>query len=95
MNVELPDELVLALARQIAPHVAELVRGPAGPEPWVEVEAAARHLGYEDDLSRGRRRIYDLAGRRDSSRIPHRRDGRRLLFRLSDLDRWLEQGGAG
>lgn len=95
MNVELPDELVLALARQLAPHVAELVGSQAGPEPWVEVEAAARHLGYEDDLVRGRRRIYDLAGRRDSTRIPHRRDGRRLLFRISDLDRWLDQGGAG
>lgn len=49
---------------------------------------AARHLGCKP------RRIYDLTSRRDLGRIPHRKEGRRLLFRLSEIDRWLDWGQA-
>jgi len=49
---------------------------------------AARHLGCK------RQRIYDLVARRQASAIPHRKEGARLLFRLSELDRWIERGGA-
>lgn len=52
----------------------------AGPESWVGVTDAAAHLGCK------RQRIYDLVYNRA---IPFRKDGSRLLFRLSDLDAWL------
>jgi excisionase family DNA binding protein len=34
-----------------------------------------------------RQRIYDLVSRRT---IPHRKEGSRLLFKLSHLDAWIE-----
>jgi excisionase family DNA binding protein len=58
---------------------------PAGPEPWIGVADAATHLGCK------RQRIYDLVGRRT---IPHRKEGTRLLFKLSHLDAWIEGGGS-
>jgi excisionase family DNA binding protein len=48
------------------------------------VGAAAEHLACP------RSRVYALGAAR---RIPHRRDGSRLLFRRSELDAWLEGGG--
>ena len=59
----------------------ELTGGDA-VEAWVGVEQAAAHLGCK------RQRIYDLVHARA---IPHRKEGSRLLFRLSDLDAWLER----
>jgi hypothetical protein len=38
-----------------------------------------------------RQRIYDLVTRRT---IPHRKEGTRLLFKLSHLDAWIAGGGA-
>jgi hypothetical protein len=32
--------------------------------------------------------------RRATSGIPHRKEGTRLLFKLSQLDRWIDSGGA-
>jgi excisionase family DNA binding protein len=52
-------------------------------EPWVGVDAAAAHLACK------RQRIYDLVSRRT---IPHRKEGTRLLFKLSHLDAWIEGG---
>jgi excisionase family DNA binding protein len=46
-------------------------------EPWIDVHGAAEHLACK------RRRIYDLV---EQGRIPHHRDGSRLLFRRSELD---------
>ncbi len=54
-------------------------------EPWVGIDAAAAHLACK------RQRIYDLVSRRT---IPHRKEGSRLLFKLSHLDVWIEGGGA-
>jgi excisionase family DNA binding protein len=54
-------------------------------EPWVGIDAAAAHLACK------RQRIYDLVSRRT---IPHRKEGSRLLFKLSHLDAWIEGGGA-
>ncbi len=67
-------------------RLAELVAGRANghgrPEPWVGVTEAAEHLRCKPQ------RIYDLVSR---DGIPHRHEGSRLLFRLSELDRWLER----
>ncbi len=84
LQLELPDELVDELARR----VAERIGAPSGPEPWVGVSEAAAHLSCKPQ------RIYDLVHRQDETRIPHRKEGGRLLFKLSELDRWLERGRA-
>jgi excisionase family DNA binding protein len=82
------------VAITLPPHVVDVIvdraverlaaRHPVA-EPWVGVDAAAAHLSCR------RQRIYDLVAQR---RIPHRKEGARLLFKLSHLDAWIE-GGAG
>lgn len=54
-------------------------------EPWLDVAGAAGHVACKKS------RIYALVHQRT---IPHHRDGTRLLFRRSELDAWVEQGGA-
>ena len=70
----------------IAERVADLLSDQLGPQPetWIGVEKAAVHLGCPKS------RIYDLVSAR---RIPHERDGSRLLFRRSALDAWVTSGG--
>jgi len=72
LAVVLPDALVDEL-------VARIARPAASPESAV---AVAAHLG------RRRQPIYDLISQRDrrGRRIPHRKDGSRLSFRLSEID---------
>lgn len=54
---------------------------PTRPENvWLDTRAAARHMSCEPH------RIYDLVAQR---RICVHRDGRRLRFRVSDLDSYL------
>lgn len=79
LTVDVPPSLIDAIAER----VAELLeaRRPTGPEPWIGVEAAAEHLNCRPQ------RIYNLIGQGE---LPHRKDGRRLLFRRSDLDAWLD-----
>lgn len=81
------SDLARALLDQIAEdpealdRLRELIGNGDGPEAWVGVQQAATHLGCK------RQRIYDLVHDRA---IPHRKEGSRLLFRLSELDEWLE-----
>jgi excisionase family DNA binding protein len=49
---------------------------------WMTAEEAATYLGYV------RRTIYELVREKD---LPHKRIGRTLRFRRSDLDRWIEE----
>lgn len=66
----------------IARRVAELIAVPAQAAPaWVDAAGAAVHLATSTA------RIYDLVQLR---KLEPRRDGRRLLFRLEDLDAYLE-----
>lgn len=85
LSFEVPEGMQEAIARRAATIVAARER-PA-PEPWVGVAEAAAHLACK------RQRIYDLVQRKDRTRIPHRKEGGRLLFKLSQLDRWLDRGG--
>ena len=55
--------------------MAELL--PDRPEPYLDVEGAAEYLAAP------RSRIYELVERK---RVTPYRDGRRLLFRPTDLD---------
>lgn len=80
-------ELSPELLELIAARAAELVedRGLDTPEPWIDVAEAAEHLACRPQ------RIYDLVSQ---GRLRHRKDGRRLLFRRSDLDAYLEEAGS-
>jgi excisionase family DNA binding protein len=81
MNVAiaLSDEDVERVARR----VAELSAGSSAVDPWLDVDEAAEHLRA------GRQRVYDLVSTR---RLKPAKDGRRLLFRRSVLDAYLESG---
>lgn len=83
VTLELDDDALDAVAEHVA---AVLVEREAGqPEPWIGVGEAAEHLACTPS------RIYALVS---AGRIPHERDGSRLLFRCSELDRFVEKGGA-
>jgi excisionase family DNA binding protein len=71
-----PDQLD-ALADAVA---ARLQPAPAGT-PWLDTEQAADYLAAKPS------RIHDLVG---LGKLAPRRDGRRLLFKRSDLDAYLE-----
>ena len=75
-----PPELLEAIARRAAELAED--RASEAPEPWIGVEAAAEYLACRSQ------RIYDLTSQ---GRLEHRKDGRRLLFRRSDLDAYLEE----
>jgi helix-turn-helix protein len=79
-----PPELIEALVAR----VVERLPLPLAGEPWVGVAEVARHLGCRPQ------RVYDLVSRRATSGIPHRKEGGRLLFRLSQIDAWIESGRA-
>jgi excisionase family DNA binding protein len=81
VTVAVPPEVIEAVARRAVELLAEL---PAAAEPWIGVEDAAAHIAAP------RSRVYALVS---AGRIPHVKDGSRLLFRRSVLDGWLEAGG--
>lgn len=83
---ELSLSFPAAVVDAIALRVVELLDERAAlavqaPEPWIDVDTAAAHIG------KPRNRLYDLAAQ---GVLPHGRDGRSLLFRRSDLDAYLQ-----
>ena len=84
LALPVPDALVEAVAER----AAALVAAQLSPErePWIGVPDAAAHIAAP------RSRVYALAAC-SPPRIPHRKDGSRLLFRRSELDAWLDTGG--
>lgn len=82
-TVGFPPELVEAIAVRVAELLAADRASSSGPEPWIAVEDAAAHLACRPH------RIYDLVA---SGRLPHRKEGRRVLFRRSELDAYLDEG---
>jgi excisionase family DNA binding protein len=56
------------------------------PEPWVSVEAVASHLGVAKES------VYRWI---EGKGLPAHRVGRLWKFRLSEVDKWIEAGGAG
>jgi excisionase family DNA binding protein len=86
-----PEPLVTALLEALSrdpgalEQLRELFAPAAGePEPWIGVPEAAAHVACK------RQRIYNLV---NEGRIPHHRDGSRLLFRRSELDDWVQRSG--
>ena len=56
------------------------------PEPWVSVEDVASHLGVAKES------VYRWI---EGKGLPAHRVGRLWKFRLSEVDKWIEAGGAG
>ena len=56
------------------------------PEPWVSVDEVANHLGVAKDS------VYRWI---EHKGLPAHRVGRLWKFRLSEVDKWIEAGGAG
>lgn len=84
-NHDLSLTISPALFEAIAHRAAELVPRGFNPDPYLSAVRAAEYL--DCPLSR----IYALVAARQ---IPHHRDGSRLLFRCSELDAWIQEGGA-
>lgn len=79
LTVTLTPEQIEALAAAVGDRLA------ARSEPWLRgAKAAAEYLDCPVS------RVQALASAR---RIPCRRDGSALLFRRSELDEWIENGG--
>ena len=78
LTLALPPAVVETIARRAAAIVSETLS--AKPESFIGVAEAAEHLACKPQ------RIYDLVSQR---RLDFHRDGRRLLFRRSDLDAYL------
>ncbi len=78
---ELDDRSLAELADRLAPFLGERLRSSGAASPWLNAQDAARYLA----CSRGR--LYDLV---QVGKLSPSRDGRRLLFRRSDLDAYLE-----
>ncbi|MEX2195905.1 MAG: helix-turn-helix domain-containing protein [Thermoleophilaceae bacterium] len=85
LNVPFPPTVIDTIVARLAERAER--SQPAAVERWVGVADVAAHLGCK------RQRIYDLY-RRKCNGIPHRKEGGRLLFRLSEIDRWIESGHA-
>lgn len=81
---------MLAIARAMEHDEATV--GATGPEPWLTLTQAAAHLGVPES------RLYRLRARAEGGRernpLPFERDGQRLHFRRSELDAWVQRGGA-
>ena len=78
------DDTLTTMADRLAPITASRFRGDESAAPWLDVEGAAEHLACPCS------RIYALVSAR---RIPHHKDGSRLLFRAEELDEWVRTGG--
>jgi excisionase family DNA binding protein len=81
---EMDDETLARLAERLAPIIASRITPGRQAMPWLDVDGAAQHLACP------RSRVYALVSAR---RIPHHRDGSRLLFRREELDEWVRTGG--
>ncbi|HRS17552.1 MAG TPA: helix-turn-helix domain-containing protein [Thermoanaerobaculaceae bacterium] len=56
------------------------------PEPWVSVDEVACHLGVAKDS------VYRWI---EQKGLPAHRVGRLWKFKLSEIDEWVQAGGAG
>jgi excisionase family DNA binding protein len=85
LQVALPPELLEQIAQRAAELVAERLDGAHSRDGYLDVTGAAEFLACPKS------RIYALVSAR---RIPHAKDGSRLLFERAELRRYVENGGA-
>ena len=75
-------ELVDAIAGRVADLLADRLAAMAVSEPWIDVRQAAGHIGAPTS------RVYDLVARGE---LRPGRDGRRIAFRRSELDAYMDR----
>jgi excisionase family DNA binding protein len=85
---ELVAEADEAILRALADRLAPFLPRPSSEDRWLTVESAARYLDCTP------RRLYEFTSPSHEAKIPFERDGRRILFRRSELDAWVRGGGA-
>jgi excisionase family DNA binding protein len=69
---------------QLAERLSSRLEAPAPPDAWLTTAEAAEYVRAPVS------RIYSLVSAR---RVPFVKDGSRTLFRRSELDEWLRNGG--
>jgi len=80
LALEVPEALVEAVAQRVADLLVERLPAQRGPEPWLDVDAAADYLACRPH------RVYDIVA---EGRLRCAKDGRRSLFRREWLDAYL------
>jgi excisionase family DNA binding protein len=85
LTLDLPPELVEQIAQRAAELLATSAPNGAQVDGYLDVAGAA------DFLACPRSRIYSLVS---AKRIPHHRDGSRLLFDRAELRGYVAAGGA-
>jgi excisionase family DNA binding protein len=85
VTLDFPPELVERIAERAAEIIADRTGAGGAADAWLTVTETADYLR----CSTGR--IYQLVSAR---RIPFSKDGSRTLFRRSEIDRWVRDGGA-
>jgi excisionase family DNA binding protein len=85
LRIELPPDALSALVERVTEVVLEQLHDERRDgSPWLSgADAAARYLGWP------RARVY-----RHLHELPHVKHGSRLMFRRSELDAFIEAGGA-
>lgn len=81
----LPPEAVEAIAERAAELLAERAALTPADQGFIDVDGASHYLACPKS------RVYSLVSAR---RIPHHRDGSRLLFDRQELHAWVLAGGA-
>lgn len=84
LTLALPDELLEELAERVADLLAER-NAPTEAEGFLDVTDAAAFLSCKSS------RVYALTS---SGRLPHYKDGSRLLFDRDELRAYVANGGA-
>jgi excisionase family DNA binding protein len=85
LTVALPDELLEVVARRAADILAERQGNEVAGDGFLDV------VGASEFLSCPKSRLYSLVS---AGRIPHHRDGSRLLFDRAELRTYVHSGGA-
>jgi excisionase family DNA binding protein len=81
-TLHVPDELMQALAEEVAARVAPTMSARRPVSPWLDFEGAREYLRFSRD------QLYKLTA---AKAIPFRkkRGGQGLLFHRGELDRWV------
>jgi predicted DNA-binding transcriptional regulator AlpA len=88
LSIELPENVLDALAEIVAARVLERLDGAPREDRWLDAKQAADYLGLTVNA------LHKLSARRQ---LPAHQDGpgRKLYFLRSELDSWRSGGSAG
>jgi excisionase family DNA binding protein len=84
VTLGLPEDVVEVIAQRVAAILAEQLAAPVDTG-YTDVDGAAEFLAC------GKSRIYTMVS---TGRLPHHRDGSRLLFDRGELRDYVRSGGA-